>query len=545
MMQAGGDILAPQDQTWEGIGQRASLRIANETSPLLKVSGAIEELATGVRKKLTRSVVDPQGEVAQFGRDLAGAGAELGAEARTTMKAETPADLNLVQEAGLSAISSVAQMTPWLAGARAGVSPAFIEAGALGQFGAQSFGQTYSEARAKGAEPEVAFKAALASGGAEVMGEKLALDTLLKRGPGWFKKFLLQEIGGEEFTTVAQSLTEKGYYDPNKWSSAGEILHDLAVTGLAAAGGAGAIKGVDSGLTYFENKREERRQEAAANELQGILAQAQAAAAAQGLPPESVEDAVPPPMVLTPMTNEEKVLAVLQKEQLENGLSVEATPEGVSYGESLRRALSPMGLGQGGETLTGDQEDTSGMTEAVLARRARTAESMAAPIDLKPITASGKDESVLGLTLQQTGELPAGTVVAVGQNDDLFPMEVYTPLVKSLQGWVDKYMPEARIVLNLEQLGGEEFGAHAATISEATGQWTHVITPRELPSFKYQTGNLKTKMELMTAVTHEFGHALKVQNFFDGMKGLGGRNLNTLRGHVGLCLAGLLPWFGN
>ena len=532
MMQAGGELLAPEEQSWESIGQRAVARIANETSPLMKVTGAIEELAAGTRKKLTRAVVDPTGETAQFGRDVAGAGKELGTEARQIMKENTPEDMNILQEAGLSVVSSTAQMAPWLVAARGvpGLGAAragMVEAGALGQFGAQSFGQTYSEARAKGAEPEVAFKAALASGGAEVLGEKLALDTLMKRGPGWFKKFVLQEIGGEEFTTVAQSLTEKGYYDPNKWSSAGEILHDLAVTGLAAAGGAGAIKGVDSGLSYFEAKREERRQEAAANELQGILAQAQVAAAAQGLPPESVEGEVPPPMVLAPMTNEEKVLATLQREQLANGLDVEATPEGVSYGESLRAALAPMGLGQG----SAPQEDVSGMTGEVLARRERTA-TESKPIDLTPISASGKDESVLGLTLQQTGELPAGTVVAVGRNDDLFPMEVYTPLVKSLQGWVDKYMPEARIVLNLEQLGGDQFGAHAATISEATGQWTHIITPRELPSFKYQTGNLKTKMEMMTAVTHEFGHALKVQNFFDGMKGLGGRNLNTLRNQI-------------
>lgn len=532
MMQAGGEVLAPEEQSWGSIGQRAAARIANEVSPLNKVTGAVEELASGVRRKMTRAVVDPQGDTAQFGRDLAGAGAELGAEARQTMKAETPADLNLVQEAGLSAISSVAQMTPWLAAARGvpglgAARPALVEAGALGQFGAQSFGQTYSEARAKGAEPEVAFKAALASGGAEVMGEKLALDTLLKRGEGWFKKFLLQEIGGEEFTTIAQSLTEKGYYDSNKWSSAGEILHDLAVTGLAAAGGAGAIKGMDSGLSYFENKREERRQEAAANELQGILAQAQAAAAAQGLPPESVEDAVPPPMVLTPMTNEEKVLAVLQEEQLRNGLNVEATPEGVSYGEALRAALEPAGLGQGQAPL----EDTGGMTEGVLARREETA-GESQPIDLMPIVAGGRDESVLGMTLQQTGELSPGTVVAVGSNPDLFPMEVYTPLVKSLQGWVDKYMPTARIVLNLEQLPGGAFGHHAMVVSEATGQMTHVITPRELPSFKYQGGDVQTRMAMLTAVTHEFGHALKVNNFFEGMQGLGTRNLNSLRKQI-------------
>lgn len=533
MMQTAGELLSPEEQSWGSVAQRAMLRIADPLAPpLLKISGAIDELSAGVRKKVISAAVSPEGEVAQFGRNLAGAGEELGAEARQIMKENTPNDMNILQEAGLSAISSTAQMVPWLVAARGvpGLGAAragMVEAGALGQFGALSFGQTYSEARAKGAEPEVAFKAALAGGWAEVLGEKLGLNTLLKRGAGWFKKFLLQEIGGEEFTTVAQSLTAKGYYDPNKWSSAGEILHDLAVTGLAAAGGASAVKVADSGLAYFEAKREERRQEAAANELQDILVREQVAAIAQRLPPESVEGEIPPPMVLTPMTNEEKVLATLQREQLANGLDVAATPEGVSYGESLRAALAPMGLGQG----NAPQEDVSGMTEEVLARRERTA-TESKPIDLLPISASGRDDSVLGLTLQQTGELRPGTVVAVGRNEDLFPMEVYTRLVKSLQAWVDKYMPEARIILNLEQLSGDQFGAHAATISEATGQWTHIITPRELPSFKYQTGNLKTKMEMMTAVTHEFGHALKVQNFFDGMKGLGGRNLNTLRNQI-------------
>lgn len=533
MMQTAGELLSPEEQSWGSVAQRAMLRIADPLAPpLLKISGAIDELSAGVRKKVISASVSPEGEVAQFGRNLAGAGEELGAEARQIMKENTPNDMNILQEAGLSAISSTAQMVPWLVAARGvpGLGAAragMVEAGALGQFGAQSFGQTYSEARAKGAEPEVAFKAALVSGWAEIFGEKLALNTLLKRGMGWFKKFVLQEIGGEEFTTVAQSLTAKGYYDPNKWSSAGEILHDLAVTGLAAAGGASAVKVADSGLAYFEAKREERRQEAAANELQDILVREQVAAIAQRLPPESVEGEIPPPMVLAPMTNEEKVLATLQREQLANGLDVAATPEGVSYGESLRAALAPMGLGQG----NAPQEDVSGMTEEVLARRERTA-TESKPIDLLPISASGRDDSVLGLTLQQTGELQPGTVVAVGRNEDLFPMEVYTRLVKSLQAWVDKYMPEARIILNLEQLSGDQFGAHAATISEATGQWTHIITPRELPSFKYQTGNLKTKMEMMTAVTHEFGHALKVQNFFDGMKGLGGRNLNTLRNQI-------------
>lgn len=528
MMQAAGDFIAPENRPLQQVAPDDG-SILGRLKNIHQQVKELERLPVEGRKDVTNAVLPDS--VQEVGQNLAGAGKELGADAAGKIKEATPADMNLVQEAGVSAAASVGQMLPWLAvgrvaGTRGLVREGAVEAGALGQFGAQSFGQTYQEARAKGAEPEQAFKAALNSGVSEITGEKMALDTLLKRGPGWFKKFLLQEVGGEEYTTIAQSLGEKGYYDPNKWSSAGEILHDLAVTGLAAGMGAGGIKGVDKGLSYFEAKREERKNENSAAETELAKIQAQAAAAMQGLPPEVVEGDVPPPQATSPLTAEEQALAVLQREQLKNGLVVEPTAEGASYGEQLRGMLAGMGLGQGHQT---PMEDLAGMTPEVLERRARTAEIAKNPIDLQPITISGTDQGVLGLTLRQTGELPKGTVVAVGENEDLFPAEVYAPLVQSLQEWVAKYMPEAKIVLNLEQLPGEEFGAHGATFSKKTGEWTHVITPRELPSFKYQTGNVKTKMEMMTALTHEFGHALKVQNFFQGFGAMAPEMLEGLQ----------------
>lgn len=528
MMQAAGDFIAPESRPLQQVAPDDG-SILGRLKNIHQQVKELERLPVEGRKDVTNAVLPDS--VQEVGQNLAGAGKELGADAAGKIKEATPADMNLVQEAGVSAAASVGQMLPWLAvgrvaGTRGLVREGAVEAGALGQFGAQSFGQTYQEARAKGAEPEQAFKAALNSGVSEITGEKMALDTLLKRGPGWFKKFLLQEVGGEEYTTIAQSLGEKGYYDPNKWSSAGEILHDLAVTGLAAGMGAGGIKGVDKGLSYFEAKREERKNENSAAETELAKIQAQAAAAMQGLPPEIVEGDVPPPQATSPLTAEEQALAVLQREQLKNGLAVEPTAEGASYGEQLRGMLAGMGLGQGHQT---PMEDIAGMTPEVLERRARTAEIAKNPIDLQPITISGTDQGVLGLTLRQTGELPKGTVIAVGENEDLFPAEVYAPLVQSLQEWVAKYMPEAKIVLNLEQLPGEEFGAHGATFSKKTGEWTHVITPRELPSFKYQTGNVKTKMEMMTALTHEFGHALKVQNFFQGFGAMAPEMLEGLQ----------------
>ena len=270
---------------------------------------------------------------------------------------------------------------------------------------------------------------------------------------------------------------------------------------------------------------------AAGRELQAILQQEQARL--QGLPPEMFDGTTQIPVQTTPLTPQEQVLATLQSEQLRNGLDAAPTPEGAAYGEQLRNALERNGLGQGAPEIVSEAADEGGMTPAVLERRKRTAEVNALPFDLRPITGS-TDGAVLGLNLQQTGELPAGAVVMVGENQELFPNEVYVPMLDSLAVWVGKYMPNARVVLNLEQLGEGKFGAHVPVLNEASGEWTHVITPREMPSFKYQGGDVQTRMAVVTALTHEFGHALKVQNFFTGMleAGMDAKGLNALKGLI-------------
>ena len=270
---------------------------------------------------------------------------------------------------------------------------------------------------------------------------------------------------------------------------------------------------------------------AAVRELQTSIQQQQALA--RGLPPEMFDGTTPIPVHTTPLTPQEQVLATLQSEQLRNGLDAAATPEGVAYGERIRNALEQNGLGQGAAEIVSEAADEGGMTPAVMERRKRTAEINALPFDLRPVSGS-TDGAVLGLNLQQTGELPAGAVVMVGENPELFPQEVYVPMLDSLATWVQKYMPNARVILNLEQLGEGKFGAHVPVLNEASGEWTHIITPRELPSFKYQGGDAQTRMAVVTALTHEFGHALKVQNFFSGLQatGMDAKGLNALKGLI-------------
>jgi len=442
----------------------------------------------------------------ETGQNLQGAGAELGDQARENLQAATPQDLSLMGEAGISIANSVGQMVPWLVGGRLGaVRPGFATAGALSQFGSQSFGQAYNEAKAAGAEPDVAYKAALANGWSEVLGEKLGLDTLLKGGSNWLKKFVAQEIGGEEFTTIAQSLTEKGLYNPEKWSSPDEVMHDLTLTALSAAGGAGVVGGVGKALDYTQRRRTEQVFENvdAHKELARIVGEAEAGISAP---------AVVPLREPTPQELEE---AAVVKKQRRQGLQVELTPEQVVFGEKLDRAFSP-------EVF----KDEGGISAAVAAARSERFVEETLPFSKRPIAFAGSNnQHVLGLTLEQIGEkgLSEGAVLAVrgDAGEEIFPDAVYSKLTEDLDTWRKKYIPDARIVMNLTQFAGEKqkssFGAFES-ISLPSGQ-LYVITPREMPSFSHSGGDYKTQLAVLGGIVHEFGHAIKHHTFFEGLAG--------------------------
>lgn len=226
-----------------------------------------------------------------------------------------------------------------------------------------------------------------------------------------------------------------------------------------------------------------------------------------------LEDVGPATQPIYQPTPEEEVQAKVVREQMAQGLDVEPTEEGKVFGAVLDRII---GSNQAeGRTIAGEEElsqDEGGVTEYVLEGRQRRYQPNVLPASQRPIRFS-TDEEVLGLTLAQTGDLPAGAVVAIGGTEDTFPTEVYSKLTADLGAWVQRYMPEARIVLNLEQFApehqGSAFGLHQLDLTK--NGILHVITPRDLPSFKYQGGDQKTQMAMLTAVAHEFGHALKAQ----------------------------------
>ena len=449
--------------------------------------------------------------VKETGREMQTQAMQTARYMKGEMQEETPKDLNMLQEASLSAVESAAMMAPWLVagrfGAPRGVNPETLSTAALGTFGVTAFGETYAKARETVDAPQ-ALGTALTDSFLEVATEKLGLDTLLKGGKGWFKKFLLQEIGGEELATIGQSLNEKSIYNPEKWNSADEVMHDLAVTALAAGMGAGMIKGVDKAVEPFTPEAKERSEidqrllEEKVEELRAQLLSRIQDPTGEGLTTLQAEG---------PLTDFEKAVASVQREQIVNGLDVPGTPEAQAFGKQLGETASV--LQEQGITIPDERQDEGGITPEVAQRRAERYAPNSLPMNQRPITWSS-DERMVGLTFDQIGEPAPGTLHVVGNFNEHFPAEVFTKVAEDLQSFMRKHLPQGRVILNLEQfapeLQGTTFGNHL--LVNGPNGLTHVITPREMTAIgKHGVSDPKTSMAFMTSLSHEFGHAVTIE----------------------------------
>lgn len=488
---------------------------------------AVVEGVTSLAEVARRKALDIFGSdnLKATGQELTRQGMQVGKLAEEDVQAAIPKDLGILGQAGLSAVSSVAQMTPWLLAARFGgtkVSPELLHAGGISQFGAMNFGQSYNDARLAGADPETSLRHATASASAEMLGEHFGLGTLLKGGKNWFGKFLLQEVGGENLTTIAQSLSEKAYYNEKKWTDPAEIAHDLAVTTLGAGMGASAMKGLDASLSVFqkERKHQEFEDTQAGKDLREILSQLG----------QTPEDTVAEKPSLVPQTPQEEALAAVQEKQLKGDFAnVPASPEGVLFGQSLNERL-----GTGGEVQ--DEGQVSSYVQQKREERAALFPSEGTPHSQRRIVAAS-DPRAIGLTLEQAGVLQPGSIVAIREEgqEDVHPTEVYAMLTEDLKGWMKKYAPSARVVLNLEQFAegnrNATFGLHQLGFTQGMNgevQPYHVITPRELPAFaKYQTSDAKTALGLLGGLSHEFGHLVRWEGFRNGIAEVHGQAFAT------------------
>lgn len=245
-------------------------------------------------------------------------------------------------------------------------------------------------------------------------------------------------------------------------------------------------------------------------ELQGMREQL-----AASMPMRRVE--TPDGVILVPFepTAEDKVLHAIQEDQARNGLDLEGTPQARAFGDELTEKLGQVDLL---EELNTASPDEGGMSETVRRRRRAEMDPNAVPVAEKPIALS-KDERAVGLTLKQAGMPADGSVTVVGMLGEHFPREVYVPMLDYVEELVRTYLPKSKIVLDLSVMPEDYFGKHTA-VKMDSGDILHVITPMDMLNIgRHGKSDPRTAMSLLTAVTHEFGHAMLANTIHSALQG--------------------------
>lgn len=216
-------------------------------------------------------------------------------------------------------------------------------------------------------------------------------------------------------------------------------------------------------------------------------------------------------------TPQDIALAKIQRTQVASGLDVAPTPAGKQYAAEMAFFLN-QGDSQQLDARTQELADEGGVSAAVQVRRMLDENLSSVPTHQKPIVYSS-DQRALGLNLEQTGAPSLNSVTVVGKEGENYPAEIITPLAQMYEQWVQKYLPNARVVIDLARLPNDAYGNYKPVL-HADGTITHVIRPMDMLSYgRYGVANPRVAMQLMTSASHEFGHALVQQALPDGLKG--------------------------
>ena len=249
-------------------------------------------------------------------------------------------------------------------------------------------------------------------------------------------------------------------------------------------------------------------------------------------PPNQIESPSAPAVPLsdlaeTPMSEDEIAQAkVLEKQTLTGAADM---PEDVLAVEEMaglnERMQDPNVISseevavRKAERLQELRDEDPEMSEDVLARRVEHEFKNELPHDMREIVASSEESSV-GLTPRHKA-MVAGEVRGIGGDAYAFPPEVAKAMVDTVKLWADRWMPGSKIVLNFDQLSKGSLGAYTQLKSGI-----HVITPRELANWsahvKDDSGsvtsyNTYTQVQALYSMSHEFGHALLMHRFGEGI----------------------------
>lgn len=237
----------------------------------------LSTLASGVRSALSEGFEQTRQGVRQLYGDVFGFETVRADAERKAKSAQQRQMLATPQPEGLAGdiyggVISTAVSAP--AVALGFINPAL----ALGAFGAQTAAPAYSKYRERGGSIGMSAIGAGLEGAAEILGEKLPLDYIVKRfGRAGMTDFiagmLAREIPSEIATTIAQTATDTAIANPNKsWGDwASELPGEIRQTVVATLVQAGVFGGVHAGVRRLNLRAEEaQRAEGNAQVIQNL-----------------------------------------------------------------------------------------------------------------------------------------------------------------------------------------------------------------------------------------------------------------------------------
>lgn len=451
----------------------------------------------GVDKELLKGPI-------QRGREaVAEAGAGIAESGRRNLAADTPAGLtywqNIVAQGGAQTITQL----PPLALSIATGNPAPSLAAAAAMAG----GPTYSESRAQGLSPLRSNIHATIDAASEAGFELLPTNFILDNVGGPVLKLitgtLFRELPTEIATQIVQGANAKISTNPDQtWQEYGQSLLDVAAQTLVMAPmlavGGKVLSPLERRAITGDNRPQEQ--------------------------PESTPDlkapVETPDLPTIPLTTEGQQ----QAQQIIQSIDVtQVTPEQVQQDQAELKKIEdeykspPADKAQlAWRTLADAPQESLDVSELGASRKqAGNAPNYVNPNvgDRLDRTFSFGPEEAIGKTPRQI--MPQQSTYVLGEATADRPAEYLHALRETVEGWRNKFLPNSTIVLSNEGM----FSDSALGWHYNTQPGFHMIVPAVIRSPKMGMGafNVNTQASAFYNATHEFGHALTRDRFFEGV----------------------------
>lgn len=490
-----------------------------------EVASAIGPTTVGGVKKSAGGLVQAAGDLlraeglAEYGAELARAGSEQIRSVQPT------GDMSFWQRAALSGTSSVLQQLPALAASVVTMNPipALVSAGAM------AGGSTYSEAREAGLGGARSAGHALFDAGVEVVMERIPTKFLLKSLSGKTDATRLvlglyaREVPTEVMTTAIQNANAKLSTRPDMGLE--EYWDDIVDTVGTVMVSAPLTAGAGIGLNQVQPKPK-------SNDPSTPFSPPGAEETVfAGLESQLGDVGAVNDLLMSPSPDQEPTVVLDSAQQAELAQSVEAiNPANITDQQlrDARRVLEEHQKQKANPSIPGAEEAWGQLSTAPTTPIEDAAELGASSRQaanavnyVNPNTADRLDRPFLygpegyeGKTPRQIMPKPGTYTLGVPSDDR--PADYLRAVHDSYEEWRQKYMPNATLVISNEQLwSNSAIGWHYNT-----GKDFHMIVPAVLrkPSRGLGKFNPNTQASAFYNATHEFGHALIVNRFFEDVE---------------------------